>query len=460
MYRTLFDLAGYAIFAWLLLIFLPSWRITRRVAESAVFPAYLAVLYVVGLVAVLREVGPGFMADFGSASGVLGLLAQEPIAIVAWIHILAFDQVVALLIYRDNMRHRFVPLPVQSIIMVATLMLGPVGFLTYWLVRTTRARSAVAWGERHVEQPDGAHAPAFAEVTGGRRPLAAAVAIWRSQPVLFGLGTAGFTLAGITSIVALVNGGWLLGAEGRLLEAVKFDVANGFYMLTLALIMPFAPFTDVARRRWFGLALAFGMFGYLMENVQSWRGLDPRFSSVAGAPDQILGGIFFLSALGTLVLFVDLLARFWRDDAIPDHPALRLSLRYGMVAALYAFGIGIVMSVAGGRFVGDGNMMPLHAAGFHGLQALPLVALLGGAAAATSAAVRQAVHLAGAGWLLLCTGLLAQTLSGAAPTQPGPGLLLAAVGAATWAAAVPLAWRAARAQYATAQQYVDSGVQR
>jgi hypothetical protein len=505
-YRLLFDLAGYAIFAWLLVIVLPGWRITRRVAESAIFPVYLAVLYVVGLLAVLRESGPGFMADFGSADGVLGLLAQEPVAIVAWIHILAFDQVVALLIYRDNMRHRFVPLPVQSLIMVATLMLGPVGFLAYWLVRVSRTRRAVAWGEGADDatgdarargaalrisdeaQPrivaaspprvaDAAQPPRFADVVGGRTPVAAVLALWQRERVLFGLAVFAFTFAGITAVIAAVNGGWLLGAEGRLLEAVKFDVAVGIYLLTLALIAPFAPVSHAARRRWLNWMIGLTLFAFAMENVQAWRGLDPRFSAVAGPVDQLLGGVFFLSALGLLVLFVDLLARFWSDDALPDHPALRLALRYGMVATLYAFGIGIVMSVLGTRYIGAGNMMMLHAAGFHGLQAVPIVALLAGVAAArmttsattttrttttratttrattterattdasdadpvACAAACSITHLAGMGWLLLCTGLLVQALGGAPLAAPATGLVIAVLGGVLWACGVAAA---------------------
>jgi hypothetical protein len=472
-YRLLFDLAGYAIFAWLLLILLPGWRITRRVAESAVFPAYLAVLYVVGLMAVLRESGPGFMAEFGSADGVLGLLAQEPVAIVAWIHILAFDQVVALLIYRDNMRHRFVPLPAQSLIMVATLMLGPVGFLAYWLVRVGRTRRAVAWGERHAEDAShAAPAPRFADVVGGRTPVAAVLHLWQRERVLFGLAVVGFTAAAISAAVAAVNGGWLLGAEGRLLEAVKFDVAVGIYLLTLALIAPFAPVPDAARRRWLRWTIGLALYGFAMENVQAWRGLDPRFSSIAGPVDQILGGLFFFSALGLLVLFVDLLSRFWSDRALPDHPALRLALRYGAVSTLYAFAVGIVMSVLGTRYIGAGNMMLLHAAGFHGLQAVPLVALLAGsmgaltraagtvdAAPATPpateashaagsshhhanghvASVLSITHLAGIGWLLLCTGLLVQALAGTSLAVPGAGLVIAVLGVMLWACGAAVA---------------------
>jgi uncharacterized membrane protein YidH (DUF202 family) len=442
-YRILFDLAGYAIFGWLLLILLPSWRITRRIAESAVFPVWLSALYVVGLVAVMREMGPGFMASFGSADGVLGLLAQEPIALVAWIHILAFDQVVALLIYRDNMRHRFVPVPLQSVIMVATLMLGPVGFISYWLVRTARSRTATAWGEAAPDGEADVPAPRFADVVAGRRPAAAVMAIWQRERELFGLAALGFTLAGVTGAIAAVNGGWLLGAEGRLLEAVKFDVATGIYYLSLALVLPFAPISAAARTRWMRWAVAMGVFGLAMENVQAWRGLDPRFSTVAGPLDQILGGVFFLSAMGILVLFVDLLARFFRDDAIPDHPALRTALRYAGAAAMFGFGIGVVMSMEGGRLLGAaGNMMPLHAAGFHGLQTIPLVALLGGAARSARSEVRTAVHTAGMGWLLLCAGLFLQPLLGQAITEPGAGLLLAAAGAVLWGAGLAQAVRA------------------
>lgn len=138
MYLTLFKLAGFAAPAWALLIFLPTWRVTRWIARSAIIPALLCVLYVIGIVAQISASGFGFMRDFGSAEGVAHLLAQPDIAIVAWIHFLAFDQLVGIFIYRDNMHHRYVPIPVQSVILFFTFMLGPVGFLTYYLARMAR----------------------------------------------------------------------------------------------------------------------------------------------------------------------------------------------------------------------------------------------------------------------------------------------------------------------------------
>lgn len=445
MYYTLFSIAGIAIVGWLLMIILPTWRVTRRLADGAVFPVFLAVLYLIGIVAVIAEMGPGFMRDFGSAEGVLDLLATGPVALVAWIHILAFDHLVGVLIYRDNMRQRVVPVPMQSVILVATLMFGPVGFLTYWGVRIVRRRgSEVSW---EAEEPEARPAadrpmPRFDSVVTGRLSLSTVIGLWRRERVIAAVGIAGAALALVTAGVAAVNGGWLLGAEGRLLEAVKFDVAIGIYLLTLALILPFAGFSAPGRRRFVGWILGLAVFAYGMENVQAWRGLDPRFSAVAGPLDQILAGVFFLSALGLLVLFVLLLRPFFRPDALPDHPPLRLALRYAAGAVMMAFGIGIVMSVVTfGRTLGSGDMMPTHAAGFHALQAVPLVALLLGAATLSEERLRFWTHLAGGGWLLFCLGLALQALSGQAPLAPTPALAASLLGVAGWLAAAVYALR-------------------
>jgi hypothetical protein len=144
MYVTLFQLAAFAAPAWFLLIFLPKWRGTRWLALSALFPVLLSVLYLIGIVLVISQSGMGFMRDFGDAEGVTRLLARQEIALVAWIHILAFDQLVGLFIYRDNMHHRYVPIVAQSVILFFTFMLGPIGFLAYYVVRL--ARTGSLWG--------------------------------------------------------------------------------------------------------------------------------------------------------------------------------------------------------------------------------------------------------------------------------------------------------------------------
>jgi len=55
MYLTLFSFTGIAMLSWLMLIFLPTWRVTKKIAELEIFPVYLAVLYVVGIVPLLMK---------------------------------------------------------------------------------------------------------------------------------------------------------------------------------------------------------------------------------------------------------------------------------------------------------------------------------------------------------------------------------------------------------------------
>jgi hypothetical protein len=141
MYLTLFNIGGYVVVPWALMIFLPTWRGTRALVRSGIVPALVAVLYVIGIGSLIGHNGFGFIREFGTADGVARLMAQRDIALVAWIHFLAFDQLVGIFIYRDNMHHRYVPIPVQSVILFLTFMLGPLGFLSYYIIRWAGAGS-------------------------------------------------------------------------------------------------------------------------------------------------------------------------------------------------------------------------------------------------------------------------------------------------------------------------------
>jgi hypothetical protein len=161
MHQNLFRLASLAMIGWILMIFAPTWRGTRRLADSAFFPIYLAVLYAFGVAALLMQLGPAFIGDFGSAEGVGRLLAQQDIALVAWLHILAFDQVIAIVIYRENMRRRYLPVPVQSALLFLTLMFGPLGYLVFMLVRVARRGSAAFGPDDEIRSPPGTQAAAM-----------------------------------------------------------------------------------------------------------------------------------------------------------------------------------------------------------------------------------------------------------------------------------------------------------
>jgi hypothetical protein len=143
--RTLFSIASVALLGWALMIFAPAWRVTRWLVRHELFPLFLVLLYAIGLFAIVFT-GPSVRWNFGNVDNVLALLAREDVALVAWIHILAFDHLVGVVIFRDNAAYRYVPTVVQSLILFVTLFFGPLGYLIYYLSRLARggARSREA----------------------------------------------------------------------------------------------------------------------------------------------------------------------------------------------------------------------------------------------------------------------------------------------------------------------------
>ncbi|OAS89541.1 MULTISPECIES: ABA4-like family protein [Metabacillus] len=140
MFELLFSLASIGIVVWLLMIVLPTWRVTRFIADLKIFPIYLSILYIVGIITVIFMNGIGFMQYFSSATGVIQLLSEPNFALLVWIHLLCFDLFVGHFIYQENLEYRFIPLPLQSIILFLTLMFGPLGLLTYVVLRKARNR--------------------------------------------------------------------------------------------------------------------------------------------------------------------------------------------------------------------------------------------------------------------------------------------------------------------------------
>ena len=140
MTTVLFNVALVAIVGWGLMILLPGWSVTKRLVEWIAFPVAISLIYVVGVAAVLSETGFGVIGDFGSAEGVIELLANPNVALIVWIHMSALDHLVGVGIFRDNLRHNVVPIPIQSLLLALTLLFGPIGFLTYWIVRVVRRR--------------------------------------------------------------------------------------------------------------------------------------------------------------------------------------------------------------------------------------------------------------------------------------------------------------------------------
>ena len=91
---------------------------------------------------------------------------------------------------------------------------------------------------------------------------------------------------------------------------------------------------------------------------------------------------------------------------------VRLATRYAFSTTMLSFGAGLWMSFGGGSTSGAANILLLHAVGFHGLQAVPIVALASGWAGLAASAARRDIHLAGLTWLGACMAIAMQTALG------------------------------------------------
>lgn len=137
-FETIFSLSSLLVMPfWLLLIFLPRWRVTERLVSGPWLAVPAALLYAV---LVLPRFGEVFTAVSNpTLPGITTLLRSPAGATIAWIHFLAFDLFVARWVYLDG-RSRHISSWFISPILFVVLMLGPVGFLLYLGARTAVSR--------------------------------------------------------------------------------------------------------------------------------------------------------------------------------------------------------------------------------------------------------------------------------------------------------------------------------
>lgn len=118
---------------WLLMILAPTWDGTERVMASRLVLLPAALLYLVLLVPVAPRVARSVLNP--SLTGMTTLLSTDFGATLAWIHFLAFDLFVGRWVYRDA-RQRGVSALIVSPILVLTLLFGPVGVVSYAVIRS------------------------------------------------------------------------------------------------------------------------------------------------------------------------------------------------------------------------------------------------------------------------------------------------------------------------------------
>jgi hypothetical protein len=138
--NSIFQVANViALVGWLLLVFAPRRPWSMTVAGTAI-PLGLSMTYTALLVHSIA--GGGFdPSSFDSLEHLAALFQSHEVLCMGWVHYLAFDLVVGAWIVRHAPAHG-VPHLVVVLCLALTLMFGPVGFLSFHIIRLaiTRAR--------------------------------------------------------------------------------------------------------------------------------------------------------------------------------------------------------------------------------------------------------------------------------------------------------------------------------
>lgn len=119
---------------WLLMIFLPKWKVTRFLIDYKVIPILLSLVYAIYIFLAI-QIGGGM--DFGSLSSVMALFTEENAVLAGWVHYLAFDLLVGMWMLNQNKELKIHQL-LMAPCLFATFMLGPIGFLAFMIIKTIK----------------------------------------------------------------------------------------------------------------------------------------------------------------------------------------------------------------------------------------------------------------------------------------------------------------------------------
>ena len=122
---------------WALMILAPHWRWTQRIIGSPLIAVAPALLYGWLVLPALGQIWPAVSQP--TLGGIAALLGTPLGATVGWVHFLAFDLFVGRWIYLDN-GERGLSAWLMAPILALTLMLGPLGLLSYLAARAVAAR--------------------------------------------------------------------------------------------------------------------------------------------------------------------------------------------------------------------------------------------------------------------------------------------------------------------------------
>lgn len=125
---------------WLLLIFLPTVRLTKILVQSVIAPLLLGISYAFLSYKIYLEgnILDGFQLYQG-LDGLYTVFSNETFLLIFWLHFLSLSLFIGSWIARDSERH-MIPQIFSAISLAITYFTGPIGLIFYWILRIFFAR--------------------------------------------------------------------------------------------------------------------------------------------------------------------------------------------------------------------------------------------------------------------------------------------------------------------------------
>jgi hypothetical protein len=448
---------------WALLILLPRWRWTERIMRSPFVSAAPALLYAALMLPRLGAIWRAIARP--TLLGIATMLGSPEGATIAWVHFLAFDLFVGRWIYLDSQERRLSPLLTAPVLFL-TLMLGPLGFLIYLVIRAVASsREADKSGTQISASRLIRNEPSIEETQPGLRTPASGKTLlqraWHTNWPLTMLGVA-MILVFLAALAGVLLDHRVITGASAWLKPTKFAISVSIYCFTFVWLLGFVE----SRPRMARLAANVTAVSFIVEMTviltQAARGTTSHFNVTT------LLNTFLWLTMGAFIVVVWtmnlLLAILLLFERIPNRP-FAWSLRLGLLVSLVGMGSGFLMvrptheqlvtmaanhgpRIVGAHSVGvadggpglpvvgwstvAGDLRPAHFVGIHAMQLLPFfgwfIALRRNALASFKEAHRLAlISTVGFAYLALVLLLVWQALRGQSLIHPDVQTLAAAV---------------------------------
>jgi len=370
-----FELSNLAVLPfWALMILAPRAGLTARVVASPWIALPPLAVYAWAILPALSQVLP--IVARPELESVASLLGEPLGALAGWAHFLAFDLFVGRFIVLDA-RERTLPWFVLSPILLATLLLGPLGLLAYLIARSNAFAGAKRLWQRS----------------------------WQSSQQLSVLTLLSLLTAAACVVLSLVDARQLAGASVWL-KPFKFGVSIAIASFTVALLLPTISLPDQARRRIVAIFAWLTGLELVIITAQAARGVPSHFNNATWL-DRALFGVMGVAITVVTIAMARLALYAWRTQF--SSSALGSGVRLGIVLMVLGSCVAFIMprptssqlesmkrgapsQMIGSHTVGaaddSGNGMPLtrwstaggdlrvpHFIGLHALQLMPLIGL-------------------------------------------------------------------------------------